>query len=412
MTDSKNDINQAKSKKGSAQFVAAIECAQKIMLDAPWLKRSKNKQLELAAAESQLQHQISIALEQGFALNDPDFPEFRCLNQHNQFGLFNPDNRYHIASITTPGTYVICGKRGSSADLQIQVGGGDTGFDEDETAPIPVSTMDGCDLIQDEDGNFEISISDTDTGGNWMSNVNKDGVRANSILIRESFMDWENEKGGTWYIYKTNTEGKPKPLPTPEYVNAQYQRASNYLIHSTKGWVKFVKQISLKLLNNDGLIDPIETTNGLPGQWNCAGLLDIDENKAIVVTVPVAPARYYSIQVGDQWFNSFDFCNRHINYSMAQASRLGGKPFQFVISQRDPGVPNWLDPVTASKVFIFIRWQGLPDCYSFTERPSAKTVNFEELRNTLPDEPLFTELQRRKQLAKRRAYFLNSPRGF
>lgn len=54
----------------------------------------------------------------------------------------NPDNLYLLASIETPGTYVIYGKRGTSADLQIQVGAGAPGFNENLTSPIPVSELD------------------------------------------------------------------------------------------------------------------------------------------------------------------------------------------------------------------------------------------------------------------------------
>ena len=63
------------------------------------------------------------------------------MNQHNQFGLVNPDNRYHLATISTPGTYVIRGKRGTSADLQIQIGAGNAGFDEDLTSPTPIAEL-------------------------------------------------------------------------------------------------------------------------------------------------------------------------------------------------------------------------------------------------------------------------------
>jgi len=152
---------------GALILTRAIEEARNIMLSAPWLLYSRNPLTEKAAAERQLKHQISAALDQGFILHDPYHPEFRSLNQHNQFGLFNPDNRYHIASIATPGTYVIRGKRGTSADLQLQVGAGNPGFDENLTSPKTVSQFFLDTLVVDNDGCFEIVISDTEEVDNW-----------------------------------------------------------------------------------------------------------------------------------------------------------------------------------------------------------------------------------------------------
>ena len=158
---------------GSSQLATAIDEARKIMFNAPWVARSPDPEQERAAAERQLKHQLSAALDQGFIMHDVYQPELQLLNQHNQFGLVNPDNRYHIANITTPGTYTLTGRRGNSADLQIQVGAGDPGF-SDETNLEPVSLLSRDELQTEEDGSFKITISDTDPGGNWLNNKSGD----------------------------------------------------------------------------------------------------------------------------------------------------------------------------------------------------------------------------------------------
>ena len=395
---------------GATQFALAIEEARNIMFQAPWLLDSPTPEWEKAAAERQLKHYISAALDQGFILHDPYHPEFRVLNQHNQFGLVNPDNRYLLASISTPGTYIIRGKRGTSADLQIQVGAGNPGFNEDQTSPTPVSQLSLDDLVINDDGTFEIVISATEMGSNWLSNTKGDD-KANSILIRESFMDWEKEMSGTWYIERCDTRGIPSPLPDPELVNQQYKRATDYLLGSTKGWIKFVDGIRGQLRPNR-LIRPRETTNGLPGQWNSAGYFPIDPDKAVIITVPDSPARYQSIQIGDLWFNGLDFCYRQTSLTRSQAQRSNDGCYRFIISSRDPGFANWLDPAGASTAFAFLRWQGLPTDYKFCKKPSTKVVDFDELSDRLPDEPTVSPEERVEQLAARQASSLGSPRGF
>ena len=402
--------NEQQCLQGAFQFARAIEEARSIMFQAPWLLDSPTPQWEQAAAERQLKHQISAALDQGFILHDPYHPEFRVLNQHNQFGLVNPDNRYHIATISTPGTYIIRGKRGTSADLEIQVGAGNPGFDETQTSPKPVSQMSLNDLVVNDDGTFEIVISDTEMGENWLSNTNGDD-KANSILIREAFMDWEKEVSGTWYIERCDTRGTPSPLPDPELVNQQYIRATEYLLGSTKGWIKFVDGLRGKLRPNL-LSPPRATTNGLPGQWNSAGQFPIHPDKAIIITVPYSPARYQSIQIGDLWFNGLDYCHRQTSLTMSQAHQSSDGCYRFIISTRDPGLENWLDPAGASTAFAFLRWQGLPTKYKFCKTPSAEVIDFDELGDYLPDEPAFSSEERVVQLAARQASSLVSPRGF
>lgn len=381
------------------------------MLSAPWLLYSRNPLHEKAAVERQLKHQISAALDQGFILHDPCHPEFRRLDQHNQYGLFNPDNCYYIASISTPGTYVIRGKRGTSADLQIQVGAGSPGFNEDLTSPIPVSQLSLDNLKVDANGCFEIVISDIEVADNWLCNTKGD-LRANSILIRESFMDWEKEKSGTWYIERSDKRGRPSPLPDPQLVNNQYARAAEYLVGSTKGWVKFVDGLRANLAGNS-LSHPRETgAGGLPGQWNSAGHFQIRPDKAFIVTVPDSPARYQSIQIGDLWFNGLDYCHRQTSLTTAQARHNCNGGYTFVISVQDPGVANWLDPAGASTSFAFLRWQGLPEDYRFLKKPCVNEIDFKDLREYLPDEPYFSPEERVEQLAARQVASLTSSRGY
>ncbi|MEM1367538.1 MAG: hypothetical protein AAGG02_05855, partial [Cyanobacteria bacterium P01_H01_bin.15] len=233
----------------------------------------------------------------------------------------------------------------------------------------------------------------------------------NSILIRESFMDWENEVGSTWYIERCDTRGIPSPLPDLELVNQQYKRATEYLLGSTKGWIKFVDNITGKLRPNR-LSGPRETTNGLPGQWNSAGYFPIDPDKAVIITVPDSAARYQSIQIGDLWFNALDYCHRQTSLTRSQAQQSNDGCYRFIISTRDPGFANWLDPAGASTAFAFLRWQGLPADYEFCKKPSTRVVDFDELGDRLPDEPTLCPEERVEQFAARQASSLGSPRGF
>ncbi|MEM6992036.1 MAG: hypothetical protein AAF721_16115 [Myxococcota bacterium] len=397
---------------GALQLARAIVQARKTMFEAPWLVDGDALPRERAAAEAQLKHQLTAALDQGFVLHDPLHPEFRVLDQHNQFGLVNPDNRYLIASICTPGTYVIRGKRGTSADLQIEVGGGCAGFN-DEVNSTPIDQLALPRLKVDDDGCFEIVISSRRTGRNWLCNT-AGGVTATSVLIRESFMDWDNEVSSTWSIERVDTRGTPSPISGRSLVNHQYARAAAYLTASTRAWVDFVSNIYRQTPPNV-LLPPKLAEDGLPGQWNAAGLFDIGADQAVVIKLAKSAARYQSIQVGDLWFNSLDYCRRQTSLTAAQARPDGNGDYWLVVSHEDPGVENWLDPSGASTTFVFARWQGLESDHEFTadDLPRAQLVDLDKLRDYLPcDVPHFSPAARVEQLAARKASSLVNPRRF
>ncbi len=400
---------------GPQLLANAIEQAQKTMLLAPWLQYSDRPNVEQAHAELQLKHQIAAALDQGFALNDARHPEFRRLDRHNQFGLVNPDNLYFLATIETPGTYIIHGKRGSAADLQVQVGAGKPGFNEDLTSPLPVSELDLAMLRTKCNSEFRIIISETpperlEEGDNWLSNT-KSVLRANSILIRESLMDWSTETGSTWRIERCDTIGQSKPLPDPESVNQQYERAAEYLTGLTKGWVKFVDRLRTNLPANT-MSPPRQTEQGLPGQFNAAGHFQLTRTNAFVITVADSDARYQGIQLGDLWFNALDYRYHQTSLTTKQAYRSEDGNYRFVISRQDPGFENWLDPAGASTVFSFMRWQGLNCAAQNPGAPLTEEVRFRDLKDALKDEPIFTPEQRARQLEERQQAALAMPRGF
>ncbi|MEO0323765.1 MAG: hypothetical protein AAF447_12465 [Myxococcota bacterium] len=279
-----------------------------------------------------------------------------------------------------------------------------------------MSQMSSRDLVVDDEGRFEVVISDTREGANWLCIA--DGERsASTILIRESFMDWEQETGGTWTLERCDTRGTPSPLARPDLVNDQYARASQHLVTSTAGWVGFVSKLLLELAPNE-FSDPTESDGGgLTGQFNAKALLPAHPDTATIITVPRSRARYQSLQLGDLWFSSLDYTRRQTSLTAVQARPSDGDgKLRMVVSRRDPGVANWLDPAGASTVFAFLRWQGLPEGpagASKPERPCVQVVPFDTLRDHLPpDEPEFGPEARVAQLAARQAAALRSPRGF
>src|SRR3546814_10117705 len=79
----------------------------------------------------------------------------------------------------------------------------------------------------------------------------------------------------------------------------------------------------------------------------------------MVVRVPVcADAPYQAIQIGSKWYVSTDYQHHQTSLTAAQSVADGGF-FTYVISERDPGLANWLETTGHDKGVTMLRWQRL-----------------------------------------------------
>ena len=167
-------------------------------------------------------------------------------------------------------------------------------------------------------------------------------------------------------------------------------------------WLDFVDRIRLFSGDNDVMAPRATGGQGLEGQVSAMGRWRLEEDEALVLTVPKIQARYQGVQLGNLWFDALDWANRQTSLSGGQA-RLGGDGrYHYVISARDPGVPNWLDTTSLPEGLFFIRFQGLEDEIPEAENPRVQLVKTSEVRRHLPDDaPVIDGDARRAQLAAR-----------
>jgi hypothetical protein len=124
-----------------------------------------------------------------------------------------------------------------------------------------------------------------------------------------------------------------------------------------------------------------------------------------VVTVRPYDADYVGFQVGTDWFTSIDYANHTSSMTTKQATPNADGSYTYVVSLKDPGVANWIDPAGHPTGLLQIRWQGLeagamPPGY----KPTVQLVAFDELSTVLPEETVMvTKWERQRQIDQRRA---------
>ena len=343
------------------------------------------------------------------ALMSRDHPRLMtAMDWASKGGLDNPDNNDLVAMLHDDEDYRVSGQRGSSAKLEFQLLVGQPGVAGTGTT-IPVSVLDGADIQFGEDGSFEIIISrdDPGPGRNWL--VSDEG--AETLLVRQTHVDWGLERPGLMRIERMGAEGESAVQLTPAIIARGLRRAAVQLFE--RGAVSLeMAERTWNLMPRNGISAVLPDEDGREGQYSAFGSWQLDNGKAIILSTAPSSARYQGIQLANLWLTSLDYETRATSLSLDQMECSADGRCYTVISHRDPGIQNWLDTEGHLRGLIVMRWQGLPGELPEAQQPTAQLVDFSRLREELPEDvALFSPEQRREQIRQRRANVHERNRG-
>jgi hypothetical protein len=139
---------------------------------------------------------------------------------------------------------------------------------------------------------------------------------------------------------------------------------------------------------------------GSPSNNTAMAIFDLREDEALILELDEVPSgTYWSFQLGDVWSRSLDFMNRQSTLNDREIAVDADGRIRCVVSLKDPGLTNWLDPcgrVEGTVVFRNYRASSAPV-------PSSRKVRFAELDSILPKGTArVTTAQRKAALVRRR----------
>jgi hypothetical protein len=253
------------------------------------------------------------------------------------------------------------------------------------------------------DGTFEIWLSPDNRPGNWLENP-KD---ANQLLVRQIFSDWSAETPGEVHIDRVGHEGELKPVLTDAAMARRLRKAAADLRTHVRVWPTMVDARYLKRPPNriGKPFDP-GAEGGVPGRFMASGSFDLAPDEALIVRTWPASGNYQGIQLADLWFSTLEYANRQTSLTGDQAEKSADGSYYFVISGRDPGVPNWLDTTGRRRGVMLLRYDGVKETvFNPAHYPTATKVKLAEIRNHLPkNTPAIGREQRREAIAERRRH--------
>jgi hypothetical protein len=379
-------------------FADAVLEAEKIITGAPHVQTEQ----DLAEGYDYLAGSIRSSLQMAWAYQR-DFPYFvASTGPYTKLGLDNPDTLYFHAYLRDDAEYVVTGRRGTTADLSFQVLNGDYSPVE---VPDSLSAFDDREVEIAGDGTFELRFGPprADPGPGHVTL----GPGSAMLLVREVYSDWATERRGTISICRADRRGSAPPVGDTSAAAKRYGVAGKILLSRLRTFLAFPEWFYLKLPVNT-MTPPRPTPGGLATQFSSAGHYDLGDDQAMIVTVPAAGravAPYQGIQLGSLWYVSLDYINHQTSLTADQARTDPDGQMRFVISERDPGVVNWLERTGHRRGYVQIRWQRLTRDLGPEDGPNVEVVAFGDLARALPyhERARITPQQYAQRIAARQA---------
>jgi len=347
-------------------FADAIAAAERLIAVAPHVKTEQ----DLAEGYEYLAGAIQGSLRMAWAY-ERDYPSFiASTGPYTKMGLDNPDTLYLHAYLRDDAEYLVTGRRGTTADLNFQILNGDY---SPVQVPDSVTAFDDRTLDIAPDGSFEFRV--------------KPPAGSAMFVVREVYSDWVRERRGTIRIRRADvTGGHPRPLTDTSVAAKRYGVAGKILLSRLRTFLAFPEWFYLKEPVNT-LTPPRLTPGGLATQFSSAGHYELADDQAMIVTVPAAGpavAPYQGIQLGSMWYVSLDYVNHQTSLTADQARVDPDGMMRFVISERNPGVVNWLERTGHDRGYVQLRWQRLTRDLTRDDGPSVEILPVTEVTEFLP----------------------------
>jgi len=380
-------------------FADALIEAEKIITTAPHVRSEQ----DLVEGYDYLAGSIQASLQLAWAY-ERDFPYFvQSTGPYTKMGLDNPDTLYFHSYLRDSAEYVVTGRRGSTADLSFQILDGDY---SPVDVPGSLTAFDDRDIDIDADGNFELRFGPGCTGRNAFPLAPGSAM----LIVREVHSDWATERPGTIRIQRADRIGAAPPPLTRDALTKRYGVAGKILLSRLRTFIAFPEWFYLKLPVNT-LTEPRRTPGGLATQFSSVGHYDLDDDLAMIVTVPASDAPYQGIQLGSVWYVSLDYINHQTSLTADQAHTDPDGMIRFVISERDPGVANWLERTGHRTGYVQLRWQRLARALTPADGPAVEIVPVDELPKRLPYYEQIDPAAYRDRIAARQAAVANRMLG-
>jgi len=331
---------------------------------------------------------IRAGLEAFVEYADPAAPVLRrMVHETVKMGADNPDNYYENAIISGKYEYRITGNRGTVHFLTFSTHEG--GYGQSGGLP-PSGLLDSRELIVQEDGSLEITLSTKPQQGNWLPMEHGTGM----VMVRQTFLDKEKENPANLKIKQINSvfnEGAvspgfcddeksknppstvlsrnplcPEPLSpeplcpeplSPQRIDEGLMKAADLVAGATFLFSRWTQKFQAHA-NKLPRFDPEVSTaaGGDPEIAYYHSFWRLKQDEALVIEATPPPCEHWNFQLNNFWMESLDYRYFRIHLNKETAVYREDGSVVVVVAHKDPGVPNWLTTTGLPMGTMCWRW--------------------------------------------------------
>ena len=288
-------------------------------------------------------------LESYLEVGDPRFPLVSGLPNQVKIGSDNPDSTYQSVNIDGRHDYRLWGTRGTVHYLGFGAYTGNYGAGASRLGHM--GSLDGSDLKIDDDGRFEVVLSQREQSGNWIPLLPERGT----LVIRQFHLDREAEEPAGIRIERIGAEDRPEPLSAAS------------LAHGLAGTNLFVDGVVRRFTGkvdewakrpNTLEPDPAMGTGawGDPNQIFRHGYWTLEPGQMLVISFIPPPCFYWNFQLDNRWMESLDYRFHPVTVNGHSAVTESDGTVQIVVADVDPGFGNWMSTCGHRHGAMGLRW--------------------------------------------------------
>ena len=286
---------------------------------------------------------------------DPAFPVLRRMAHETvKLGADNPDNYYFNAQINGKYEYRLYGKRNSVHYIGFFTQNGNYGT---TGGLAPCGMLEHRDLNLEADGSFEIILSKTPKGKNWL----KIEPETTMLMVRQTFLDRFAEMPAA--VAVENLDGRTAPDPvTPAMIDEGLKTASMFVAGASMMFARWANGFQ-KHTNKLPLFSP-EVSNAAGGDasiiyyhshWKLA------DHESLVIEVKPPDCDSWNFQLNNYWMESLDYRYFTICINKVSAQYEPDGSVRVIVAHTDPGKPNWINTCGHREGTMLWRWYRLAE---------------------------------------------------
>ncbi|OBH17831.1 DUF1214 domain-containing protein [Mycolicibacter sinensis] len=261
-----------------------------------------------------------------------------------KWGGDNSDAFYQLAPVDPSRSYRVTGNRGDAVYLSMTVYGGP---DDGRYSDRIIDTINDRDLAPDADGNFEFIISAQEQQGNWLK-LEPDAV---FILTRDYLTDPGTDRRVQWRIEALDD--------TPRRLDSRADLSRR--MRAARTWIREQAAMApVRLPANELQVPypvPSRTVGWAAGDAAYAmGAYELQPGQALIIEGTSPECVFWNLCLWNPFLHTYDYTRERVTINGAHVTYEPDGSWRIVVSDTDPGHPNWVSTAGRSKGLIWLRW--------------------------------------------------------